>query len=62
FGGKLFTWEEAFGLLNIPPGEEKYSVLEGSRLSLKCPGEPTFYFEIPVMPVENCIPFAHMVP
>ncbi|KAI6013566.1 hypothetical protein EDC04DRAFT_2757855 [Pisolithus marmoratus] len=62
FGGKLFTWEETFGLSNVPPGEEKYSVPEGSRLSLKRPGEPPFYFEIPAMPVENGIPFAHAVP
>ncbi|KAI6041093.1 hypothetical protein EDC04DRAFT_2513303, partial [Pisolithus marmoratus] len=59
FGGKLFTWEEAFGLSNTPPRKEKHSVPEGSRLSFKCPGEPIFYFKIPAMPAENGIPFAH---
>ncbi|KAI6118389.1 hypothetical protein F5141DRAFT_999961, partial [Pisolithus sp. B1] len=61
YGGQIKSWEAAFGLSDILPGEEKYSAPEGSRIVLRRPGEDPFYFQVPEMPAENGAPFAHAV-
>lgn len=54
FGGQLQPWEISFGINreDIRPGEEKYSVPEGSRLALLRDGEEPFYFRIPTRALE----------
>ena len=44
-GGQLGSWENAFGVRGeqIPPGEEKWSIPEGSYVTLKRHGHPDFY-------------------
>ncbi|KAI6106666.1 ubiquitin-related domain-containing protein [Pisolithus croceorrhizus] len=46
YGGQIKSWEAAFGLSDILPGEEKYSAPEGSRIVLRRPGEDPFYFQL----------------
>jgi len=53
---KLCSWQVAFASVPgwcILPGDEKYSVSEGSRIVLVRPGKVPFYFEIPSMPMET---------
>ncbi|TFY58719.1 hypothetical protein EVG20_g8044 [Dentipellis fragilis] len=50
--GRLQSWEEAAGWQNkdINPGEERFSVPEGTYCRLKCPAQPAFNFgfQVPV--------------
>lgn len=48
-GGQITPWERAFGISprDTPPGEERYSVPEGSRLVLIRDGHEPLYFQIP---------------
>jgi len=53
---RLYSWQVCFASvpgLSTVPGDEKYSVLEGSRIVLRHPGKAPFYFEIPSMPMET---------
>jgi len=54
FGSKLCSWQKIFANvpgMSGPPGDEKYSVLEGSQIVLLHPGKTPFYFEIPTREV-----------
>lgn len=48
-GGQVVPWERAFGVSrrDTPPGEERHSVREGSRLALLRDGHEPVYFQIP---------------
>lgn len=54
-GGQLHSWENAFGVRGekIPPGEEKWSVAEGSYITIKGPNRPDFTFAVPVRQVQQ---------
>jgi len=54
-GMKLCSLQKVFGVpaWRIRPGDEKYTVLEGSRIVLVRPGNVPFYFEIPSRPMET---------
>lgn len=58
FGGKLVSWEESTGVVNLRPGMEKFSAPEGSRLVLARPGKEHFYFQLPARPVAQNVVFA----
>ncbi|KII84215.1 hypothetical protein PLICRDRAFT_702144 [Plicaturopsis crispa FD-325 SS-3] len=50
--GRLATAEQAFGmaLKDIPPGQEKFVLVEGTACLFKRPGKQSIYFEVPVRP------------
>ena len=54
-GGQLGSWENAFGVrgAQIPPGEEKWSVPEGSYITLKRHGHADFTFAVPIRQIQQ---------
>ncbi|KIK51875.1 hypothetical protein GYMLUDRAFT_979881 [Collybiopsis luxurians FD-317 M1] len=48
---RIMSWEEAWGFEkgDIPLGEERFSVMQGSWCALECPGTELFWFEVPRM-------------
>ncbi|RPD72896.1 hypothetical protein L226DRAFT_614473 [Lentinus tigrinus ALCF2SS1-7] len=46
--GALPSWEKAFGMNNIPPGHEKWSVPAGSHLSVVKDGRALVTFAVPL--------------
>ncbi|KIK64844.1 hypothetical protein GYMLUDRAFT_402827 [Collybiopsis luxurians FD-317 M1] len=48
---KIISWEEAWGFEKdeIPPGEERFSVMQGLRCTVERPGTELFWFEVPRM-------------
>jgi len=50
--GPLKSWEAAWGYSgdDIPPGEERFSTIEGAMCQLDRPGKESFLFEVPKRP------------
>ncbi|KIK60352.1 hypothetical protein GYMLUDRAFT_73815 [Collybiopsis luxurians FD-317 M1] len=46
----LVSWEESWGIQteNIPAGEERFSIFQGSWCALARPGEEPFWFAVPL--------------
>lgn len=59
--GSLMTWDKAFDKNSPPSKNDKYSSIEGSQIVLERPGEPPFYFELPVRAAQQPIVFAKPV-